>query len=153
MKAEDLPTGADQSDGKQDGHECAADAYIVSINRRLACALINLGNYDAEKCIETLSTLPKDQFETYWVLVQLGRAFYESAQYHAVRILVETFDKILGRKGIETVVSHRANSPRSDRYLLDNTLASQNDDRVERTIDQSLVDRRLLSSCLVRRRK
>ncbi|EFW15613.1 tetratricopeptide repeat protein [Coccidioides posadasii str. Silveira] len=48
---------------------------------KLATGFNMLSNYRCQEAIQIFSSLPQSQRETPWVLSQLGRAYYEQAQY------------------------------------------------------------------------
>ena len=51
----------------------------------LGSGLRHLSQYRTQEAVDVLSTLPPEQYNTGWVLAQVGRAFFEMAKYRKVR--------------------------------------------------------------------
>ncbi|XP_048237693.1 cell division cycle protein 27 homolog [Haliotis cracherodii] len=56
-------------------------AGILNLLQALGKAYLSLSQYDCRKAAEQFSDLPEHQYNTGWVLSQLGRAFFEGAIY------------------------------------------------------------------------
>ncbi|EAS35479.3 bimA protein [Coccidioides immitis RS] len=61
--------------------EIEAIGWILELFSKLATGFNMLSNYRCQEAIQIFSSLPQSQRETPWVLSQLGRAYYEQAQY------------------------------------------------------------------------
>lgn len=54
---------------------------VLDLMGRLASAQLSLSNYDCASAIQLYNTLPSSHKETPYVLAQIGKAYYEQAQY------------------------------------------------------------------------
>ncbi|WEW57843.1 anaphase-promoting complex subunit cdc27 [Emydomyces testavorans] len=61
--------------------EIEALSWTLELFAKLAGGFNALSNYRCQEAIQIFNSLPQSQRETPWVLSQLGRAYYEQAQY------------------------------------------------------------------------
>ncbi|KIW59482.1 hypothetical protein PV05_03929 [Exophiala xenobiotica] len=61
--------------------ELEAIQTLLDLFGRLASAQLCLANYDCQTAIQIYNSLPSAQRETPYVLAQIGKAYYEQAQY------------------------------------------------------------------------
>lgn len=66
--------------------EVAALEQLLDTMRRLGSAYYALSRYETTSAIELLQSLPLAQRETPWVLAQLAKAYYWSADYNSAEI-------------------------------------------------------------------
>ncbi|KAL1296648.1 hypothetical protein AAFC00_000131 [Neodothiora populina] len=72
-----------QSADAMNMQEIAAYDALLTILRSLGGAYYALSRYEVPTAVETFKSLPVAQRETPWVLAQLGKAYYEAADYAA----------------------------------------------------------------------
>ncbi|RDW65415.1 hypothetical protein BP5796_10107 [Coleophoma crateriformis] len=61
-------------------HEEAVE-WLLGLFKRLGTGYFSLSQYACQDAISVFSALPKSQYETPWVLSQIGKAHYEQANY------------------------------------------------------------------------
>lgn len=62
--------------------EVEAFSWALDLFSKLASGYSALTTYRCQEAIQTFNLLPQSQRETPWVLSQIGRAYYEQAQYN-----------------------------------------------------------------------
>ena len=95
------------------------DWFVVCVTEGLMTLLQDIGRgylalaqYDCKKAIQLLSSLPPHHLNTGWVKCQIGRAYYEMADYQKVRnlfyyyiiiiIMCHLYNLLYGRFGCST---------------------------------------------------
>ncbi|XP_076039509.1 cell division cycle protein 27 [Oratosquilla oratoria] len=67
---------------------------LMSLLRDMGGAYLQLSQYNCNKSIEMLSALPCHQYNTGWVLANIGKAYFEKADYRqAVKLFSEVREK------------------------------------------------------------
>ncbi|KAI8938483.1 hypothetical protein NX059_004375 [Plenodomus lindquistii] len=56
-------------------------SYLLELLLNIGTGYRHLSRYDSAKAIEAFTSIPKAQRDTPWVLAQIGKAYYERAQY------------------------------------------------------------------------
>ena len=56
----------------------------MTLLKEIGQAYTTLNTFDCKKALQCFNQLPPHQYNTAWVLAQVGRAYFELAQYHEV---------------------------------------------------------------------
>ena len=60
----------------------------MNLLEQIGNAYLALSQYDCKRSIEMFESLPPQHYNTGWVLCQVGRAYFELADYQKVTIYV-----------------------------------------------------------------
>jgi anaphase-promoting complex subunit 3 len=61
-----------------------AQLYILELYRKLGAGYFSLSRYHCPEALQAFNSLPVGQKETPWVQCQVGKAYYEMANYAEV---------------------------------------------------------------------
>lgn len=61
---------------------------LMVLLRQIGTAYQKLASYECKQAIELFSSLPPHQYNTGWVLAQVGRAYFEIAEYQLVCMFI-----------------------------------------------------------------
>lgn len=65
-----------------------AQVYILELYKKLGTGYFCLNKFLGPDALQALSSLPPNQRETPWVQTQIGKAYYEMANYNEVRTIL-----------------------------------------------------------------
>lgn len=71
-----------------------AQKQILQLLSQCAEGLSNLSKYECSKAIASFGKLPADQYNTGWVLAQVGKAYFEIVDYPAAEKVFEVLRKL-----------------------------------------------------------
>ena len=63
---------------------CDHQATAMVLLQEFARPLVHLSRYDGEQAVQSLMELPPKHFQSGWAQCQLGRAYFERADYKKV---------------------------------------------------------------------
>jgi anaphase-promoting complex subunit 3 len=89
----------------------AGTVEALTLLRRIGDAFRKLCRYDCFEAIETFKQLPSEQYNTGWVLVHVGRAYFEMIEYAKAQNVFEQVrlidpQRLLGMETFSTTLWH-----------------------------------------------